>query len=340
MEIINTSHYQINHTDNVIKEIIVPNESNQLSTYVKKLLGEISTANDKRKFNFRTDTTQVRSSINLMLSERFSEGTKINAERLLTIERQTQERINLNIEIQKGILFQALIRDSEGKKIIISKADHNKYLDETDFKLHTGLPWKKKIFKAIVINFTGSSFVDTVFVYDTNYTMAKYWWQDYLELRENYTDSENTKRALDLLDRKIFKPLEKDYPADYIILRNMMVGFFRTQQEFNIERFTENTLSNYQAIHEDLPVEGLKKQVLKLPENGKWGFDSRFSIDKHSINKRIKKRIKLNDGIELILDHVEGLINIISAEVDDEGNKYIKIRATDESYKYFCRPCS
>jgi hypothetical protein len=78
--------------------------------------------------------------------------------------------------------------------------------------------------------------------------------------------------------------------------------------------------------------------VLALPENEKREFDSRFSIEKGSINKRIiKKTIKLNEGIELVLDHVEGLISIIRTEIDAEGNKYVKIRTTEESYNYFYR---
>lgn len=336
MEIISTSLHQINHTEDSIKKIPVLNTSEQLSLYLMRLFDDISSTNDKRKFHFRSNTTQVRSSLDKMLSENFHEAAEINAQRLLNIEKQTQERINLNIEIQKGSLFQALVKDKDRNRIIISKADHNEYLDEADFELHTGLPWKKRVFKAIAIDFQEDLSLNSVYVYDTNYTMSKYWWQDYLELREQYTDSENTKKSLDLLDKKIFKPLERKYPLDYVVLRNMMIGFYRTEEEFNLEKFV-NKIEKYHPYDTDLPIQKMHEQVLEMPE--KWGFDSRFTIEKKSISKRKKTRVKLIDGIELVIDYVAGdLTNMIAAEADDEGNKFIRIRATEESYKYFSVP--
>ncbi len=207
---------------------------------------------------------------------------EVNAKRLLTIEKQTQEKINLNVEIQKGSLFQVVVKDKNRNRVIISKADHNEYLDEVDFELHTGLPWKKRVFKAIAINFKEDLSIESVYVYDTNYSMSKYWWQDYLELREQYTDSENTKKSLDLLDKKIFKPLEKKYPLDYVVLRNMMIGFYRTEEEFNLERFAEK-VEKYHPYDTDLPIQEMYGKVLELPD--KWGFDPRFTIEKNLSTK-------------------------------------------------------
>lgn len=339
MEILNASLHHVDHTQNSIDEIPVLNKSEQLSEYISSLFDNISNITGKRIFYFRSESTEVRHAISLMISDSFREGSIINAKRLLDIEKKAQEKINLNIEIQKGSLFQAVVKENERQKIIISKADHNEYLDESDFDLHKGLPWKKKIFKAIIIEFKPSETdIQTVSVYDTNSRMSKYWWQDYLELVERYTDTENTKNALKLIDNKIFKPLEKKHPADYLILRNTMVGYFRSKEEFKVEDFIENTLDGYQPVDAELSIDTLKSKLLTLPENEKREFDSRFSIEKSAINKRvIKKTIKLNEGIELVLDHVESLKTIIKTDIDNEGNKYVKIRATDESYSYFYR---
>jgi hypothetical protein len=246
MEILNISFYRIDHTQNIINEIPVLSKQAQLSEYISSLFHNIANTSGKRMFYFRSDTTEVRHSLNLMITGYFSEGSVINAKRLLDVEIKAQEKLNLNIEIQKGILFQAVIKDGNSQKIIISKADHNEYLDESDFELHLGLPWKKKVFKAIIIEFKPESTeIESVSVFDTNSTMSKYWWQDYLELVERYTDSENTKNALKLMDKKIFKPIEKNYPADYLILRNTMVGYFRSKEEFDIRDFVQTTLDNY-----------------------------------------------------------------------------------------------
>jgi hypothetical protein len=338
MKILHASLHHIDHTQGIFSEIPVLGQSTQLSEYISSLFGSISGSPGKRIFYFGSENTEVRHAISLMVSGFFSEGSLLNSKRLLDIERKTQEKLNLNIEIQKGSLFQAVVEEGDNQRIIISKADHSEYLDEFDFELHKGLPWKKKIFKAIVVNFNQlCSDIESIAVYDTNSTMSKYWWQDYLGLIERYTDSENTKNALNLLDNRIFKPMDSRHPADYLILRNTMIGYFRTKEEFDIRDFAQSTLNNYQPVDEALSVDELKANILALPENVKHQFDSRFSIDKSSINKRIKKTIKLNEGIELVLDHVEGLRNIIEAGIDDEGNKHVKIRVLDESYKYFCR---
>lgn len=292
----------------------------------------------KRMFYFRSETTQVRQAINLMISEQFDQGSKINAERLLEIEKIAQEKMNLNVEIQKGSLFQTIFRENDTIKIIICKADHSEYLDEADFVLHKGLPWKKKVFKSIMIELAASSSViESISVYDTNSSMSKYWWQDYLELTEKYTDSENTKRALHSIDNKIFKPLEKKHPADYVTLRNSMVGYFRRKEEFDVNDFVENILEGYQPFDEELSIDTLKTKVLEMPmREVKREFDYRFYIDRAAINKRtLKTTVELNQGIELVLEGVESLNSLVKPDVDDEGNKYVKIRTTDKGYRYF-----
>jgi hypothetical protein len=130
MQIINTSLHQINHSENKINKINISNELNDMQEYIKGLFDNIKDNNNKRAFDFCGNTTEIRHSLSLMLDEGFDSATEINALRLLRIEIQTQEKYSHITEVQKGILVQFLVENGMEKKIIISKADHNDFLDE------------------------------------------------------------------------------------------------------------------------------------------------------------------------------------------------------------------
>lgn len=68
--------------------------------------------------------------------------------------------------------------------------------------------------------------VEEVIVYDTNSSMSKYWWGDFLELSEVYTNKHNTITAFDAIDKGVFTKMKKDFPQDYVYLRNSTVRYF------------------------------------------------------------------------------------------------------------------
>lgn len=330
-----TSLHQVDHNLAQIKNIDINNQSDDLKDYTNRLINEITKSNNKRSFEFKSDTTEVRNAIDKFLDAEYEAGAKINAERLLNIEIEAQERIDhLNIKIQKGSLFQAVIENNIETYVIISKADHNQFLDEVDFTLKTGLPWEKRIFKAFLVKMANGQ-PNEIFVYDTTNRMARYWWDNYLELKEKYTDTHNTKTSLNVLDRKIFNPIKKEFPSDHTIIRNSAIGYFRNNAEFELNEFVNQTLENYTPIDPKFPIEKIVTKTKELPE--KWKFDARFSIQKEEINKKQSNRIPLTEKIELILkDYISDLDNVIEAKKDAEGVKYIKIK-TDVGYERFKR---
>jgi hypothetical protein len=334
MQIINTSLHQINHSENKINKINISNELNDMQEYIKGLFDNIKDNNNKRAFDFCGNTTEIRHSLSLMLDEGFDSATEINALRLLRIEIQTQEKYSHITEVQKGILVQFLVENGMEKKIIISKADHNDFLDENDLKLRKGLPLKRRIFKAVVISFDQKNNIDSVSVYDTNSKMSEYWWKDYLELREKYTDTHNTQTSLNIFDLKIFNPIKKTYPVDYMCLRNSMIGYYRNHSQFKLDEFIELLFQNYEPEDQNFPIDKIIQKIQTLPNKEK-GFDAVFNIEKKAIKKRMGNTITLAENMELIFKgHIDHLSDIIKAEEDEEGNKYIRIR-TDNGYKYF-----
>lgn len=335
MEIIGAALHQIDHENSLIRRRNTLAEGNQLSEYIERLLTGIANSSSKREFRFQADSTQVRASLNRMLGNSFQEATEGNAERLLNIERQAQEQIShLSTEIQKGSLFQTLVEIESKKHIIICKADHEEILDESDLKIRSGLPMKKQLYKAIMVIYKENNLIERVLVYDTNPKMAKYWWQDYLELCEIYTPSFNTERSIDIIFKKALEPLKEKHPEDYQVLRNSFVGHMRRQEEFDVSHYIESNLKNYEPNDNDLEMDKLIQKTFELPE--KYGFDSRFPIDKEKISKRrISQKIKLTGSIDLILnDYVENIRETIQSEEDNQGNKFLKIK-TEQGYKWF-----
>lgn len=333
MSIIFTSLHQIDHSTDEIKEIDISTESNDLSRYTNRLINEITTSTNKRQFEFKSDTTEVRIALAKFLDENYGEASEINSRRLLDVEKVAQAKIaHLDKVIQKGSLFQAVLTDDNETTIIISKADHNQFLDEVDFTLKNGLPWEKRIFKAFLVKFNNSDPIN-IYVYDTTNRMARYWWDSYLELEEKFTDTHNTKTSLDVLDKKVFNKIKKDFPADHTILRNSTIGYFRNKEEFELEEYLNDTFRQYEPIDSSFPKDKTISKIEELPE--KWSFDSRFGIKKEEIKKRQVNKIPLTEKIELVLkDHIDDLSNIITADTDTEGNKYIKIKS-ESGYERF-----
>ena len=272
-----------------------------------------------------------------MLGNSFQEATEGNANRLLKIEKQAQKKIkHLPTDIQKGSLFQTVVEIESQKNIIICKAEHEEILDEIDLQIHSGFPMKNQLYKAIMIVCNDAIEIQSVSVYDTNPKMAEYWWQDYLELSEIYNSAHNTTRSIDIILKKIIEPLRQEHPQDYQILRNSFLGYMRNKEEFNLSEYIDDNLTSYTPFDTKVKVkmQNITKKTLDLPK--KYGFDSRFSIDKTKINKRrVKETIKLTDSIDLILnDHIENIRETIQSEEDDQGSKFLKIK-TEQGYKWF-----
>ena len=210
MKIKYTSLHQVDHHLNKVAEIDLNNQSEDLKNYTKRLFTEITESQNKRSFEFKSETTEVRVAIVKFIDEHYAEASIINANRLLDIEFEAQKRIDhLNITIQKGSLFQAILSEDNNTYVIISKADHNQFLDEVDFELKNGLPYDKKTFKAFLVKFNRNQTPTDIFVYDTTNRMARYWWDSYLELKEKYTDRHNTKTSLDILSDNNICPLSE-----------------------------------------------------------------------------------------------------------------------------------
>ena len=335
MDITSVSLHQIDQSKN---ELVVPevaDSSEGLNHYIESLIKDIFESGRHRDYEFQSETKEVCAALGRIVNGAdFATEAGVIAARLLQSELDAQAGINhLLNSIPKGSLVQALVSDDDGKTaIVISKADHTEILDEESFEERRGLPIHKKVFKAALISFDVEKVVESVKVYETG--SAKYWWGAFLELNEKRSDSINTKTALEKLDDKVLKPLRKPYPADYVILRNSAIGYFRTKAEFELTGFSDALLKDYKPVDDKFPTAKVRASIEKLHEDGQ--FDRRFGIDATQISKRrIPTMVQLRPDVK-----IEFLGDLSAKQVgtrftDNEGNKFVKIRVDDAGYQFF-----
>lgn len=321
--------------DTLNNKVIALNKSDYGTDFNEYLKGLISiiTEGSGRSFNFERETTEIRSLISEIIKKTdFNSIAEIASNRLLNCEITTQKVIEkLGKEIQKGILVHAILEDGINNQYVICKADHSEFIKDEDYKLAKGLPIKKKVFKAFIASYTNENIIQKVLVYDTNQVMAKYWWKDFLELSEIYSDADNTIKAFDAIDKGVFTKIKKDYPRDYLYLRNGTVRYFRANETFRMQDFIENGIGDYHPENPALNIAKIKSDIAELPL--KKHFDERFSIIRPMLTARILTKIALTPDIDLHLKQdINNLRHIIFPEKGPDGTKYVKIRVSDEGF--------
>lgn len=341
MEIIFNTLYKIDIEANSVTLVPHFSDKNDLDGYVKELVTNILDNSDRKGYKFKSSTTQVRNILEKILDadqsnlDTYDTLTKDIAKRLLSMEVSTQAKVDkLGIEILKGVLVVSLIRfEDKSVKIVISKADHNDFIDLTSYKKTSGLPARKKIYKAFIADFDEKREATRVSVYDTNSTFSVYWWRDFLELEEVYTDSYNTEQAFGVINSKILTPIKQTSKPDYINLWNTTVHYFRVKKEFSLDEYINSVIKDYVPFNDALHVDAIVKKARNLPEKGK--FDNRFTIAPGLLNKRFKNSIQLTPQIELLLKHdIADIKNTIKPFEEDDGSKWVMIKS-EQGYEHF-----
>ena len=317
-------------------------ESQALKDYVMNVLDKVTTSVGDREYKFQSESITMQTWLDSLILQQEVESTcLLIANRLLNKETNTQERIeHLGKEIQKGMLIISFVgmNLSEGieKKIIISKADYDEFIEETTGNLKTGLATKKKIYKAFIANVSlinGVERITKISTYDTNTTMATYWWKEFLELEIVRKNDINTKNAFDAIEKEILNPLQRNYKQDYLHLWNLTLGYFRLEGEFNIDHYRDEMIGRYQPFDTTLSISDLQTKCNDLPNRG--NFDRRFDKDIKGIKgKKLKKTLSLTNEIDLVIkDSVANMQEVLQGYVNDAGEKFLMIKS-NKGYEY------
>lgn len=292
---------------------------------------------EKRRFKFDSDTCEVIALVREITNHTNREACALRiAERLLQKEKCAQQKMAHLVEIQKGALFQ-ILTEYEGKPAyLLAKVEHEEILDEFDMEKHSGLPFNKQIFKTCFITFDDDSQVLDVLVSDNKRKkISDYWSYDFLEVREMTTNEHNTRVAFQILDAYVAK-LKKKHPADYIYIRNNLVGYFRTTETFSFGDMVERVVGSYEPEDTNLDINKFRTGLEAIPSKIKdeTFFEQTFGIVKSVITAKFKKSIDLTDKITLKLrEDIDNLEKVITSVIYD-GKKCIRIE-TEQGYDYF-----
>ena len=334
MEIHGLKLYKIDSKKQDLECIDSEHITEDFQDYCKALVSGVLQNENSRRFNLRRETTEVYSLIkNAIYNSDFENSSASIARRLLEEEISTLEKMShLHTEIQKGILLQAHVKHENFDKHVICKAEDTEVIAVKDFLKTRGYPIKKKIFKSFYVEFNEDKNPSIFKIYDTNERISKFWWDGFLELNHFWDDKYNTEKAFSLIDGKILSRCKKDYPSDYMQLRNATITLFRTKEEFSIEEYIDEVIRPYKPVKESLDIKDLVERIKLLPE--RFDFDRRFTIVPNAIRAKIRTVVPLTEQIELHLKQDLDIRNTIFPERSLEGEKFIKIR-TDKGYDTF-----
>lgn len=314
------------------------NEAN-ISTYVEQVIAD-NRKKYEREYRFRNGEETARNNVKKLAScEDIGNACLTMASRLYEKEKKANDLIKrMGREIPASMLIIALDKVSEEEyQLFFIKADYDEYLKSGTGNRETGLPAKRKIFKSCVFFISKDEdaiTIEKIMSHDENSSSgdAVYWYHDFLDLEEMTTDEKNSQKAYCAVKRDILEPIKKKHRQDYMTLRNLVIGYFRSEGEFDIDILKDQIIGSYKPFDGTLDMSILKDKIDKLP--GKYKFDKKFTKKPEMVKDRFKDIIPLTPDIELKLKQdIQGIQNVICGGKDEEGREYIQI-FSKEGYQF------
>ena len=306
-------------------------DDGDLAEYVTMLIGSKMFETEGRKFEWKSATAPIPKLLSELcaVDGKFEVHTQTLAERLHEKERDAQKKVaQLKVQVQRGSLLQIIFRNNNRPHVLLVKVHLAQFLGEKNYKKQNGFPLENTVLKMALIEFTDEYLPDSVSIADSNAQLAEYWWKELLELTELTTDEYNTKTALNAMDSLLGRKLKKDHRTDYYHLRNNLLGYFRTNGNYNHTKMLTQVFGDYQPVDSRVKIEALRDAAAELPARNK--FDPRFSIQPEFVNKRRKTTIALTEQIDLeIKDAIENMRDTIHAATLQDGTRGVFIRSPE-----------
>jgi hypothetical protein len=342
MPLLFSSLHRIGHEAERPEDVSSHTKQPTASQYINELIDLVVNSVNKRGYDFIHEEVEVCKALSEYHSgadeASYLQAAGIIASRLHVTEIESRaQNVNLIHPIPKGVLIQAFVKDGVSKRLLIVKSDYDDFLDNK-FITRTGLPKKKKLYKAFLAELNDAGAIVDMYVSDSTGGYSKYWWRDFLELKEKRGDAYNTKALWESLERDILNPIRKDYRNDYEIIRNAMLLYVRSKPRFELNDFIQTTLESYDPQDPELQIAPLVTKLRALPvKRANSQFDTSFDIIKSEIKARIKNIYHVNENIDLVIKAgIEGFKDAVHA-IEENGIKYLKIRTTEEGFKVFER---
>ncbi|MFZ7973193.1 hypothetical protein ACO1GZ_07220 [Fusobacterium watanabei] len=332
MEILKLLSHNILISEEKVQEKEIDND--EAREFFNKVINEILIKESKKAYKTVSLTTEVIS----IIQRGFKDSELQNIpKRLLKCEIEAQKQIDkLGIKVKKGCLLQSYIKKEEKYYFIITKIEASDGLDIDDLKIRNILPNTKQVLKNALFELNEEGGFENIFLSDTNSDISKYWYKDFLELEEMTTDERNTSETFKIIMTEIKKGLKKEAPADYIFCRNQCIGYFKTKENFDLDVAMSEIFLSYTFDNEEIEKEKRKivEKICKKIDDS--NLDTQFILKKEVIkDRKTKFREVLNQGISIEIEgHLNDIKNNIHSQEQD-GEKYIIIKATEDAYKLF-----
>jgi len=129
--------------------------------------------------------------------------------------------------------------------------------------------------------------------------------------------------------------MNKKTLAMYIRLSEEDVGFFKTQEKFTIDDFLNYTFGKQTPESDQLDIDKIRENISKKIVNS--GNDTEFKIVSSAIKSRkLRETKKVNNVASIIIEGYDEEIKTNVQSVEENGEKYIKIKSTDlETFNRF-----
>lgn len=333
MEIQKITLHQLDIANNLVENVDIDLHKETIVKYVGKLIEEILDSPNKRKYTFKDGETQVKSSIKQIInqSKNIDDILINNAKRLLEKQVDTNKRIKrLGIKTQRGSLLHIHFTQNDMHRVLICKVEHDEILNEKSFEINRGLNTKINVFKAFLIYVKTETTEEEIYLNDKN--NSRYWWDYFLELDIVITDAQNTENSVS----KIISPVDrykqnKGYLLDCTILKNSILGYYRSNNAFNFSELMGSVFKDYIPYNQDFPLDKIIKKVKALTDD--TSFDNQFLIVPDKINKKKTTKIKIGLGLYLnIEDFVKNLDSKLRPYSENGDNGMIIL--TEEAYTF------
>jgi hypothetical protein len=158
-------------------------------------------------------------------------------------------------------------------------------------------------------------------------TEARYWMDDFLQLKERKDEFHQTKNAMDICQNFIKEGMNREFEVSKAeqaeLLANSM-KFFKTNDNFNVNDFNEEVIAQPEVIEE------FKSFRNKAAEERGVTFEDEFDISPRAVKKstkNFKSIIKLDKNFHI---YVHGNPNLITRD-EDENGKFYKVYFREES---------
>nr|WP_246046755.1 nucleoid-associated protein [Pontiella desulfatans] len=316
----------------------------EVKNYIQGIIPFLHKKRNNRAFQFSSDTGETSTLTNKYASIAdcdFDATSLALATRLAKEEQKANQRYGHLNQLHAGGLVQVVYEAEDQFVILIAKVDYNNFLDKSDYTRRSGLPFERYVLKAFTMTFdidseTGEmNETPTLSVFDTNASISKYWWREFLELEELNTNEANTVTALDAHLRLLKLKLSRNYKSDYTLLRNRVISYFKTCSDYKHDDALDIIFRGYHPLNTELQGEKYDRLLVAattLPDQK--GFDRQFSVVADKVKAKMGHRIPLRPNMELsLLGEIDDLENVVTASESD-GRKYITIES-ESGFEYF-----